>query len=255
MLSLLIDLHGMYLAADRAPGGDLWDEDTDSWEDRAAVDAGRVGAPKSEAKHRQEDRRRHRKMRVWLSNKETSSVLALWRCLATPLMRVHYDLFKHGTIHCHMSDKPAMLRCAAIHNSPILPVMSAISLALDETLPQHNRIWRLLLDKFGKVEQWPEDVSRKACQCQIQSLGGLWRCFYLRLAKVPPWSLVKIVETSLPNEKRLKAAEEFLSAARRDCCLDPCFAKLLAAIPAKIPTAKNKYPNKGFKINPLKQFY
>jgi hypothetical protein len=24
------------------------------------------------------------------------------------------------------------------------------------------------------------------------------------------------------------------------------FAKLLAAIPAKIPTAKNKYPNKGF---------
>ena len=33
------------------------------------------------------------------------------------------------------------------------------------------------------------------------------------------------------------------------------FAKLLAAIPAKIPTAKNKYPNKGFKINLLMQFY
>ena len=33
------------------------------------------------------------------------------------------------------------------------------------------------------------------------------------------------------------------------------FAKLLAAIPAKIPTAKNKYPNKGFKINLLMQSY
>ena len=33
------------------------------------------------------------------------------------------------------------------------------------------------------------------------------------------------------------------------------FAKLFEAIPNEIPTAKNKYPNKGFKINLLMQFY
>ena len=32
------------------------------------------------------------------------------------------------------------------------------------------------------------------------------------------------------------------------------FAKLFAVIPNKIPITKNIYPNKGFKINPLKQF-
>ena len=33
------------------------------------------------------------------------------------------------------------------------------------------------------------------------------------------------------------------------------FAKLFAAIPNEIPRAKNRYPNKGFKINLLMQFY
>jgi hypothetical protein len=33
------------------------------------------------------------------------------------------------------------------------------------------------------------------------------------------------------------------------------FAKLFEAIPNEIPTAKNRYPNKGFKINLLMQFY
>ena len=33
------------------------------------------------------------------------------------------------------------------------------------------------------------------------------------------------------------------------------FAKLFEAIPNEIQTAKNKYPNKGFKINLLMQFY
>ena len=32
------------------------------------------------------------------------------------------------------------------------------------------------------------------------------------------------------------------------------FAKLFEAIPNEIPITKNKYPNKGFKTNPLKQF-
>ena len=32
------------------------------------------------------------------------------------------------------------------------------------------------------------------------------------------------------------------------------FAKLFAVIPKRIPINKNMYPNKGFKINPLKQF-
>ena len=224
MLSLLIDLHGIYPAAERVLGGDLGDQDSESEGDGEAV---RVGAPKSESKYRQEERRRHRKMRVWLSNQDTSSTLALWRCLATPLMRVHYDLFKHGTIHCHMSDKPAMLRCASVEKSPVLAVMSSISLAMDETLPKHNVIWRPLLDKFGKVEQWPASLLRKACQCQNLILGGIWRRFYLRLAKVPPWSLVKIADPSIPEEERRKAAEEFLSEATAECCLDPYFAKCL----------------------------
>ena len=33
------------------------------------------------------------------------------------------------------------------------------------------------------------------------------------------------------------------------------FAKLLAAIPVKIPIAKMTYPINGFIINPLMQFY
>ena len=134
-------------------------------------------------------------------------------------------MFKHGSIHCHMSDKAAMVRCASIHNSPILAVMSATSLVLDKTLPQHNRIWRPLLDKSGKGERWPEDLLRKACRCQKSMLGGLERRLDHRLAKVAPWSLVKIVDPSLPTEERLKAAEEFLSPALRDCCLDPFCCK------------------------------
>ena len=172
-MSLLIDLHGMNPSAEKAIAGDLGDGDTDSGDNRAAVDAARGGAPKSETKHRQQERHRHRKMRFWQCNKETSSILALWRCLATPLMRVHYDLFKHGTVHCHVSDKRAMLRCASVHKSPLLAVMSARSWALDETLPQHNRIWRPLLAKNGKAEEWPEDLLRKAWQCQNLLYGGL----------------------------------------------------------------------------------
>ena len=109
----------------------------------------------------------------------------------------------------------------------VTAVMSSISLAMDETLPKHNVIWRPLLDKFGKVEQWPASLLRKACQCQNLILGGIWRRFYLRLAKVPPWSLVKIADPSIPEEERRKAAEEFLSEATAECCLDPYFAKCL----------------------------
>ena len=206
VLLLAISLHNLYPRSELLLAGEDLDQEGES--DGSEEEGNRrVGAPQTEKEHRQQQRRRHRKMRQWLANPVTKHVLAVWLCVATPLMRLNYSLFKRTGVRPADDDDAGAAHASSSYmstsTSPLLAVLSKCCLSIRADFPQHSIVWKLLLELYGPVENWPEVVLLNACTCLCLLMGNLWRRFYKRLAGVAPWSLWAVCDPAASEESRL----------------------------------------------------
>jgi len=187
-------------------------------EDPAAADA----APGDSSAFRRESRTRATKMIRFLSDSMARVRLLIWVCATTPVMAIHYTLFKRGSIYGREeTGESALMSFCRLRSALPMRVLSQLGSSLDLRAPGLYATWSLALHFFGPFAAWPLAYLCEADVAAHVLAGSLWRRFYVRL-RTWPWRLAAVVDETLTMAERLAEAEAFWNAP--ECCLDEFFS-------------------------------
>ena len=148
----------------------------------------------------------------------------LWLVLAAPVMRIHWDLFKHSTFHGLMSpeeeskhkDLVAQFCCA--DSNPAQQVVKE----LVQMLCNPDIHFKLLKPRFGSFQNWGQERKSITRRALLIVLGQLFRKLIHPFLGYP-WKLCPL--GGADERQRKSCAEELLRA--KDCCLDAGFSRKL----------------------------
>ena len=124
LLTVLLSLHNILLRAEMEMVGlKMGDSEyTDDDDDAPAA------ALPTEPDVRKENRRRARKMRLWLCDAMSLLKLLAWSCDARHVMSLHWRLFKAGTLHSQKSSNghTAFFNLLSLARSPALKLLAEL---------------------------------------------------------------------------------------------------------------------------------
>ena len=188
-----------------------------------------MGAPANPIQaHLKQTHKRATRYTTWLQRQLALPELILYLLICSPLMSLHYQIFKDGKCAKEsefpsfdhrpgpMFDMANKARCRA---AKVLRALTEMALAPNAT----NGPFFMLQSLLGDQRDWPLSFWLKARRCLLEMFGGLWRRL-VRAWDCWPWLLMNIIDPRYDMEHRRRWAQIFLDA--NECCLDGMCRKL-----------------------------
>eukprot|EP00435_Cladocopium_sp_Y103_P063735 s662_g25.t1 len=177
-----------------------------------------LGAPVDQTRAwRRLARRRQKKAAHFLQDRHCQWMTLLWAVLTSPVMVVHYKLFKRGT---WFNERPELSEGGSAAASTFRAAAWDAFLQIGDFLLQQDAVqvpaWIPLVGMYGSVLSWSQDRLRAVRRCIVTLLGQLWRKLLAPWQKYP-WKLVDMMQDHL-REGRAR-----LFFSERTCVLD-CFS-------------------------------
>ena len=200
-------------------------------ESTESEDEGRdLGAPLDQTKMwRKLAMKRQIKASTFMQDEDSKWLTLLWAAVTSPIMVVHYKLFKQGTWVTErkkneQQDEPD--NAVVFSNHALNPATKALSFLTDMVLDTVQvAAWGPLVGMYGTVLLWPQARLRATRRTLFTAMGQLWRKL-LEPWERYPWLLADLPLLSVENQQR--KAQVFF--AEPDCCLDSFSAKLKAVV-------------------------
>ena len=184
---------------------------------------GAIGIPRDNQEYEQTlGHIKSQKVHTFLSHSAAKHVLLVWVVVCSPIMQLHYHLFKHGRFYSHRQDD-----CDAItvfdfvrdtafnHVSRTLAALCAMLMEPDG--PQGQQLLKLLLLKHGPIAQWPLRVKAAMQVSLLLGITVLWRKLVVTFESYP-WALAPAFDSTRTAAERQATLEAFFRADL--CCLD-----------------------------------
>ena len=201
-------------------------------ESTESEDEGRdLGAPLDQTKMwRKLAMKRQIKASQFMQDADSHWLTLLWAVLTSPIMVVHYKLFKQGTWVTERKkkeeDEAAPDNTVVFSNHALNPATKGLAALTDMLLDTVQVVaWGPLVGMYGPVLAWPQARLRATRRTLFTAMGQLWRKL-LEPWERYPWVLADLPLLSLENQQQ-KALDFF---AQPDCCLDSFSAKLKAVV-------------------------
>jgi len=185
-----------------------------------------------------------------------------WVSICTPVMRMHYSLFRDATWLSHKPDRQPTasgeLNTAsgeqlsqAIHlsnfvhfdlehkDNPATRVLKTLSEILADPDGSGKQHITLLLGRFGAHGTWPAYRLGRVRRTGQRVLCYFWRHVWRELAR-SPWKWAKLFDPDVKEEAKNKLIDE-LCAVKCKHCLDKCFGRKLQTTAASGQCLENGF--------------
>ena len=222
-LVLTGSFHRVFVDATRLTLGETLEEDM---VEDSVSETELLGA--SQDWHRQE-RRRAAKVLRWVEAKGTHSKSMMFVHLVSPILKLHYTLFKYAQTSPLGHRKSYLFNLCDARVSVCARILGELSDLLfnsAETGP-----WAPMVYSLGPLSAWPREFKEAARVGICLLLGQVWR----RLVHVYdqwPWRLVAIGDPDVPDVQKIAVAEQLFAAPLET--LDPgCSLKVRRRAGAK----------------------
>lgn len=188
-----------------------------------------VGLPLDEraAWKRVADKRRL-KAAEFVQDKDASWGNLMWLVIASPILVLHWKLFKHAKWSTEMDprkhEEPG--RILKEFCIPSLNPAGKVMESLMAILQDASQALRVVFFFHGPLERWSEKRKKTVQQLVLVAVGQLWRKLVMPW-QAYPWRLWPLIWGESEEEK-VAAAQALL--AQRECCLDACFTGKLRAL-------------------------
>lgn len=168
--------------------------------------------------HKQEHRRTLKVLR-WLESGNTLQLLLLFLHTASPVMKLHYTLFKYAQHTPYGEDtKSYLFNLCDFRKSVAAKIVGELTEMLISSSP-----WKVLEKIIGVgVHQWPVGFKETARDGVLGLLSQIWRRlvhFYTEW----PWLLVPLADPDTPRQRKLEIAQRLMACD--DEALDPGFSR------------------------------
>ena len=196
-------------------------------EGEARAAAAGVGLPLDErAEWRRVANQRRLKTVEFVEDKEAAFYNLLWLVIASPILVLHWKLFKHAR---WVSEQDQGVREGQIIQSfcdPSTNPAATVMESLLDILVNSSQALRVIFFFHGGLPRW--SVARKLAvqQLVLVAMGQLWRKLVAPWQSYP-WRLWPLAFSEDMEERR--AAAEDLHAQPK-CCLDACFSQKLCSL-------------------------
>ena len=203
-------------------------QEEDHGSDREAEDAAAsVGLPLDErAEWRRVANQRRVKAFEFVEDREAAFYNLLWLVIASPILVLHWKLFKHAKWASERDAGAEEGRIVREFCDPALNPAAAVIDALFQILADSAQALRVLFTFHGSLTQWSGARKAAVQQLVLLAAGQLWRKLVVPWRSFP-WRLWPLAFCEDEGERR-SAAEELL--AQRECCLDECFSRKLSKL-------------------------
>ena len=181
-----------------------------------------VGAPRDPIGHmRKVNRMKLQKAFHFVCKKSTKWKPLIWLATCSPIMAVHYNLFKYGTwkSRCHGDHRLSIFDfCNSAPENPVASALMTLSDILLRPQAEGRRHLLTLADHFGLCPgQWPSKVREALHVSALMAFSMLWRKLFFFFRSYP-WKLAPAYDARRSLKAREQTIREFLSAP--PCCLD-----------------------------------
>ena len=181
-----------------------------------------IGIPANEKDHYKKlGQVKLRKIFDFLSDPASKYLPLVWLVVCSPIMIIHYFLFKHGTWYnrrdgnqrCNIFDF-----CGALERNPVCSCLCQIAAMLMDPLGGGAPGLKLLRLRFGNdMRPWPRRLLAALTVALCLAFCILWRKLF-HAFDCYPWRLAAGVDVQRSEEARRTTIKEFLDA--NICCLD-----------------------------------
>lgn len=187
-----------------------------------------LGVPLNEVKKwRKLARKRNEKARKFIGDRDALFSNMLWLYTASPIMNLHWKLFKTETWHCdrpkNSEDQPIRVGqfCTPSSNPALLVAANLMQILLEPALALATMCFF-----FGAFETWSPERKRMLRRAIVVCLGQLLRKLVQPFLAYP-WRLWPLADPAAsPNAKGKCCAD--LASARNCCCDSGCSQRLKA---------------------------
>ena len=182
-----------------------------------------VGAPRDAIAHmRKVGRMKLQKAFRFACKKSTSWKPLIWLAICSPIMLVHYKLFKYGTWKSHLVNGEDRLSifdfCSSAAANPVASALMTLSDILLRPQAEGRRHLLALADHFGLCPgQWPSKVRETLHISALMAFSTLWRKLFFSFRSYP-LKLAPAFDAKRSYSAREQTMSEFMSAP--SCCLD-----------------------------------
>ena len=167
---------------------------------------------------------RRLKATEFVQDPEASWGNLVWLIIASPILTLHWKLFKHAKWSVEIDTAKEEL--GSIIKKFCVPSLNPASDVIDsllDMLRNSSQALRVAALFHGSLEQWSEQRLKTFQQLVLVASGQLWRKLVMPWL-VFPWRLWPLVWGD-SREAKLAAAQHLL--AQQDCCLDQPFTQKL----------------------------
>ena len=214
VLTLIFGLHGIFVSAYHRLHGSakelFFPDDSDSEGDaEAAADTMKA--------RRKLEFKRNKKAFNFVVDSFTPVRMQIWMCIASPIMRIHYYLFRENAQLGSLDGSDALLSLCNMARSLPMSILRRFTASFDPSSPEHGQVWGLLISRLGDMINWASSVRNLAFSGLWLVMGNLWRRF-IRPFLVWPFRLARVVDENIDIDDRMLAGDEFLRTSL--CCMD-----------------------------------
>ena len=187
-----------------------------------------IGIPPNEKDHYQKlGQVKLRKMFDFLTDPASKYLPLVWLVVCSPIMVIHYFLFKHGTWYNRRAGERCSIFdfCGSVERNPVCVCLCQIAAMLMDPLGGGATGLRLLRLRFSNdMRRWPRRLLAALTVALCVAFCILWRKLY-HYFDCYPWRLAAGFDMNRPEEARRKTIKEFLVANL--CCLDLGLGRVL----------------------------
>ena len=187
-----------------------------------------LGVPLNESKRwRKLARKRNEKARRFVGDEQANFSNMLWLHTASPIMTLHWKLFKTETWHCDrpQEDPAQTIRVGQFCVLDTNPAMK-VAAELMQILLDPDTMLATMSFLFGHFQTWSQERKRMLRRAIVVCLGQLLRKL-VQPFLCYPWRLWPLAHPRSSSNARTQCVAE-LGSARECCCDSGCSQRLKA---------------------------